>query len=243
MFKRVIQREGLLVVKFYNSSIDFEIKIPRHDAFPSIVKFLRGNSKDLLNKLNGIFLLVPFCKTYFEPMAGIGFSSCLVKALYNPVIDANDIDGLCVEFLRQNLPKANVSQKDIKVMEYWEKKETEVTFFDNSLSFKSMAKKGFEFPFFEALKITQTTFVWTDVFPFSIIPFNEKRLTQYLKEVDLQLSKEKTGFRIHSIYLYEGKQIMLVRADKDYVGGFTVLQNRNTFKYIKKEGLFVKDRT
>ncbi len=81
--------------------------------------------------------------------------------------------------------------------------------------------------------------LYTDTFPYSLIPFNMNRLKTYLREVDSWMRDR--GLGVTGVFLYSNRRVMIVRADRnahDGNGEVTFVKPADPFKFSKREGLF-----
>jgi hypothetical protein len=220
---------------FRNMTLTYKMQLDRRlgRPYPSLGKFLRGNSTDLINKMNGVFSLVPLCKTYLEPMAGVGVAAGLVREMYHPKMQLNDFDKGCVSMLQKRFPKAKITHADSMTSEYWDQtKRADVVFMDNSSTTLRRVDDSWE----AAARRAKVSFLYTDTFPFSLIPFSKDKLMTYLREVDSWMRDH--GLAVSFVYLYSNRRVMIVRADRDPDAEIKIVPASDPFKFAKREGLF-----
>lgn len=200
--------------KIYNDELIFKLTVAdalKKSSFPSLKKLNKAVNRniELCYKLEGIceFLKRERVRSYFEPMAGAGFSCSLVKQLHNPIMFLNDYSQPLFEHLKETFPESVVTDFDIHKGN-WDKsvsKKVDCIFADYShftFNHSTVSLEGF-------LKKTRGIFIYTDVFPFSLKPFNEEKLMRYIRCVKKFFFARK--WYVDSIFLYPNKKVMMLK--------------------------------
>ena len=96
-------------------------------------RFLHTHWHDIsseMGALRAIFLSLPKMKTVTDLLAGCGFSGRMIQHYLQPdILRLNDLDIGCADILRDNFPKAKVTQKDAHAYS-WGNQKSDLTWFD-----------------------------------------------------------------------------------------------------------------
>jgi hypothetical protein len=199
-----------------NNRISYDLVVIDKAAFsfPSISKLKSGlNQKsDLAYKLNGVYAFLRNTKIerWVGPMAGVGFSSSLVHKMFSSASQTLcDNNKECHASLLQNFPQAGVWFCDCKDAYFLRSlKLFDCCFFDHS---HFTLNKKEELDCFRAyLKKPTNIFIYTDVFPYSLKPFNTDKFLNYLGRVHDFLQEH--GWYLDAWYLYPSHNVVMIKA-------------------------------
>ena len=204
---------------FRNRLMYFSLNIPQElaSSFPSLKKLIKGNTKDFADKLTALEALgVPTeGTTWDEPFGGVGASAALAS-YHGMTVTINELSPELVGYLKGAYPEVtcqNALSMDMK--------KTACRFYDPSnFTFNHLCAA-----FSRALKTTQQTMFYTDVFPYSMKPFDCCKLKGYLKKCSGYLFNE--GWFIQGIYLYRSRNAMVVKIErKEPALAFSIIDGR-----------------
>ena len=222
--------------KIENSEVVYRIRCTQQvqNAFPSIRKIKNGNRSDLMYKLNGVYEILKNenIASYLEPMAGAGFSSALVQHMHSPELYLNDINPHCVENLQHNFESDIITEYDYTSEKYYFNIPTvDCCFFDHShFTFNRETKWLYEF----ALH-SEKIFIYTDVFAFSLKPFDIEKYIKYLRRSNTHL--KKIGLFIKNVYIYPSKNAAVVGASPNPKNKINTIEGTDKFQIIKMDNL------
>jgi len=196
-------------IKAKNNRFSLELKIPRscEATYPSLRKLKRGNTQESEDKLNGVWTLLKGCqvkgKRYHEPFGGIGLSAQVANSL-SMSVSVNELDSGLYSFLCEQYDEVTNEDADKLIMD-----RVPFRFFDrNHFTFNHIGPA-----FNEALIKTTKVLLYTDVFPFSLKPFDMLKLKLYLKRCKARMEKE--GWYIQKVFLYRNRHVMIVKMTKN----------------------------
>lgn len=204
-------------------SIEFYIRVDVMDkrVFPSLRKVKNGTRSDLSYKISGVHELLKGEKieSYCEPMAGIGFSPGLIREMFDPEMILNDIDEGCVNVLEANFTEASIFNKDFRNLSYDTLTfEPDVVFLDQSHFTANKDTTGV----LNWAERAKNTLLLTDVFCFSLKPFNETRYDSYLTRMNELLAI--AGKSIDQVFLYPNKNAAIIKAGNKPPGAISVIE-------------------
>lgn len=207
-----------MIYEIYNNDLFFKLDVAdslKKGSFPSLKKINKriNHNIELCYKLEGIYEFLKYeeIRSYAEPMAGAGFSCSLVKQWYNPTMYLNDYSEFLYNHLSKAFPEDVVTNFDIDKGNWGDKhlpKKMDCIFADYShftFNHSTLSLEGF-------LKKTRKVFIYTDVFPFSLKPYDKDKLIKYLQRVKKFFFKRK--WYVHSIFLYPNKKVMMLKIKK-----------------------------
>lgn len=191
-------------------SISFGTEV--ESAFKSISRIKDGKNSEVCSKLNGLYYLTKNkdIQSYGEICAGVGFSSALISHTNSPGIKMylNDNNEHCIKELKKNVPNISLYYqrsyfdeelfKDLPPLHF--------LFFDDT--FFTLNKKHLIPVLKNCLRKSGNVLV-TDVFSFSLKPFNMEKYVAYLKRY------EDLGCYAHRVYLYKNNNCGIIQLSLD----------------------------
>ncbi len=222
------------------NNLEFTILVKEEamETYPSLSHIKSGNKSDLSSKLNGVHTLLKNERSildYFELCGGVGFSSALVYNMYSPYLFINDINEHCLNSAILNLPKS-AKFTNIDYLFFKELPITEQVVFLDFSNFTLNKKKLPELLKFYINK--PETVLITDVFSFSLKPWDGKKYQEYLERFQKHL--QKTNKYLHTVYLYRRKNAAIfllkdhsvkeIRIIKEYQSNFYIYEKLGLFK-------------
>jgi len=199
----------------FNSKIHINITINENgiDDFPSLKKLKRGNTRDIVYKLNGLLILLgkESFSSYAEPMAGVGFSAKMVEALQNPsTIVLNDISEELGTLLLKNIPHSTITHIDCLTQEYIAPL-VECTFIDfNNFT---MNRERYVENLKRLIPETSRIVLLTDVFAYSLKPFNIEKFEAYSDRISSYFLKSYSLY-LSTIYIYPNHNAAIMKFTK-----------------------------
>jgi len=212
--------------------LEWQIPSDCVDTYPSLKKLKRGNTKDSEDKLNGVWSLIKRNKlkgcSWHEPFGGIGMSARLADS-NGMFVSVNELSPSLYKYLREHYD--DVTKGDAEKIEM---APVDYRFYDPShFTFNHMCCS-----FFQSLLRTRKVFLYTDVYPFCLKPFDVNRLNQYVMHCNLWMLC--CGWRIDEFYLYRSNNAMIIKAVKNNLGKQIINRAKctNPFEITIGTGLF-----
>ena len=209
--------------KISNSKINFRlsISVENTEVFPSIRKLKEGGKSDVCNKLNGLWALLqdfPQIKSYVEPCAGVGFSGKLIEEVFHPSeMYLNDLDKNCTCDLLKTFSTNHITNMNCYDLEYLYSIPIQVDCifadFSNFTFTHKIPKQNPELDFLLKLSQQSQILLFTDVFSFSLKPFDQYKYQQYLRHVD-SLFREYGQSSIYKVYIYPNTNCSIIRVEQ-----------------------------
>jgi hypothetical protein len=226
--------------EIYNKDIIYKIMVNASlmKSFTSAKKINKNinTNTDLCYKLEAIyaFLKNEYIESYCEPMAGLGFSASLVQAMYpNASMILNDISVSLFEHLKSHFPQEQIYNDDVIEQIDWTLKIPRV---DCLFSDHNHFTFNHDTCFLErALKKTKKIFIYTDVFPYSLKPFDRSKLNDYIRRVKAFFHRR--GKYVDSVYLYPSRNVMMLKVVNNFTTTKFLGRSDNIITIKKIQGL------